>query len=510
LHRIKLDWKAPTVGTVVSFTAYRVEEGSSVAVQVGTVDGGTRTFVDPTELPNGVQFTYFVVAFIDDDGNSATAPLQSGPSNSDTITAVNTPPVAKNDPDNGTYSTNQDTPLNVVTPGVLGNGVLANDTDVDSASLTAVRDVLDVGPSHGTLALNANGSFTYTPNAGFAGTDSFTYKAKDVTPISIANVAATVTITVLDITPPVVTLTIPAPNGLGGFFKTKPVTVGVSATDPSNVISFGCTDNGLPISVGNPSGIGTPAATGTLSVSGEGTHSLICTATDSLGNSGAASGSSNTGTVKIDTVAPDITITAPANATYLLNASVPSSYSCLDPIPGSGLDTCVGPVSSGSNFNTSTVGPKTFTVTATDVAGNQTIQTNNYSVNYAITLTPLKISAQQGSAVPVIWQLKDGPGNIISSLSTLIKMESVFNGAVPPGGCVSSAIGTKETLYSLPNGATGKSSFRFVASSQSFQFNWDTTTTTTVPIQTAKGCYTVLIYLDDQSAAKMTTAVQLK
>ena len=57
-------------------------------------------------------------------------------------------------------------------------GVLANDTDPDGDPLTAV---LVTGPSHGTLTLNANGSFTYTPAANFTGTDSFTYRASDGT-----------------------------------------------------------------------------------------------------------------------------------------------------------------------------------------------------------------------------------------------------------------------------------------------------------------------------------------
>src|SRR5207245_11302442 len=55
-------------------------------------------------------------------------------------------------------------------------GVLANDTDVDSATLTAV---LGTGPGHGSLTLNLDGSFTYTPAANFNGADSFTYKAND-------------------------------------------------------------------------------------------------------------------------------------------------------------------------------------------------------------------------------------------------------------------------------------------------------------------------------------------
>jgi VCBS repeat-containing protein len=68
--------------------------------------------------------------------------------------------------------------------------VLGNDTDVDDDPLTAV---LNGSVSHGVLALSPEGSFSYTPTAGYSGTDTFTYKANDGTDDS--NVA-TVTITV--------------------------------------------------------------------------------------------------------------------------------------------------------------------------------------------------------------------------------------------------------------------------------------------------------------------------
>ena len=98
-----------------------------------------------------------------------------------TINFVNTPPVAAND----SYSTNEDTPLVVSAPGILGN-----DTDVDPQTLTAA---LVSGPSNGSLSLNANGSFTYTPNANFNGVDSFTYRANDGTANSnLATVQITV------------------------------------------------------------------------------------------------------------------------------------------------------------------------------------------------------------------------------------------------------------------------------------------------------------------------------
>jgi len=84
-----------------------------------------------------------------------------------TVSPVNDAPTAGND----SYSTNEDTPLSIAAPGVLGN-----DTDVDSSALTAV---LVTAPAHGTLTLSANGSFVYTPNANWSGSDTFTYQASD-------------------------------------------------------------------------------------------------------------------------------------------------------------------------------------------------------------------------------------------------------------------------------------------------------------------------------------------
>src|SRR2546426_3856129 len=74
-----------------------------------------------------------------------------------TINPVNAAPVAVND----SFATDEDTALTITAPGVLGN-----DTDVDSPVLTAV---VVTGPGHGALALNANGSVSYTPAAEFNG-----------------------------------------------------------------------------------------------------------------------------------------------------------------------------------------------------------------------------------------------------------------------------------------------------------------------------------------------------
>ena len=54
--------------------------------------------------------------------------------------------------------------------------MLANDTDADGDTLTAVKVA---APAHGTLTLNTNGGFTYTPASNYFGADSFTYQAND-------------------------------------------------------------------------------------------------------------------------------------------------------------------------------------------------------------------------------------------------------------------------------------------------------------------------------------------
>jgi VCBS repeat-containing protein len=73
------------------------------------------------------------------------------------------------------YATDEDTVLRI--DG--GRGVLANDRDEDGDRLTVSAARPETMPENGALALNADGSFTYTPKANFYGRDSFSYKAND-------------------------------------------------------------------------------------------------------------------------------------------------------------------------------------------------------------------------------------------------------------------------------------------------------------------------------------------
>jgi hypothetical protein len=95
--------------------------------------------------------------------------------------ADGTPPEATDD----AYAVAEDTVggLTVAAPGVLGN-------DNPSTGLTTT---LVSTTTSGSLALNADGSFTYIPNANFSGADSFSYKASNGT---LASNVATVRLTV--------------------------------------------------------------------------------------------------------------------------------------------------------------------------------------------------------------------------------------------------------------------------------------------------------------------------
>ncbi len=189
-----------------------------------------------------------------------------------TLTVVpNSAPVATND----TYTATANTALTVP----AATGVLANDTDSEGDTLTAL--LVGGGPSNGTLGLGTDGGFTYTPNTGFSGTDAFTYKANDG--LDDSN-NATVTISVSP----------------------------VASNDAYSTVQFDpLVQNGV---LDNDSGIGltaslvTSTANGNLSLSSDGTFTYTptgsFTGTDSFTYQAVSAGvASNTATATITVVA---------------------------------------------------------------------------------------------------------------------------------------------------------------------------------------------------------------
>jgi len=196
-----VSWLAPNGGLdeLQNYLVYRVEGdviNPTTAVRIATVPhlSGQVAYeiTDTEELPSGT-YNYFAQAefLVPTEDGLGTELKYSGMSNVVRFDPlINDAPTATADPSSAapdSYTTEWNTPL-VIDEAA---GVLANDTDIDSPTLTV--EVV-TGPANGTLDLNDDGSFTYTPTAGWYGTDTFLYRTNDVDPTHDST--ATVTIIV--------------------------------------------------------------------------------------------------------------------------------------------------------------------------------------------------------------------------------------------------------------------------------------------------------------------------
>ena len=198
----------------------------SGSVTATDVDGDALTFSKATDPSNGTvvvnadgTYTYtpqpnfngsdsFTIRVDDGKGGTINLPVNI------TVTPVNDIPVGNND----TRTTAEDTPVNGV--------VTATDIDGDALTFTKATN-----PTNGTAVVNADGTYTYTPNANFNGTDSFTIRVSDG---KGGTAIISVNITVTDVND--------NPTGTGDT-KTTPEDVAVagsvSASDPDgNTLTF--------------------------------------------------------------------------------------------------------------------------------------------------------------------------------------------------------------------------------------------------------------------------------
>lgn len=174
-----------------------VAAGSPAGALAGTTTvndaGGTATFSNLSINNAGAGYRLVATAVDLTPAPPNATPVTSGQFSID----VDAPPVVAND----AYSINEDGTLGVDTT----QGVLTNDSDAqtfgtpppDRGALTAAISTV---PANGTVAINANGSFTYTPSHDFNGTDSFIYTARDGRPGN--DRTGTVTITVVPVNDP--------------------------------------------------------------------------------------------------------------------------------------------------------------------------------------------------------------------------------------------------------------------------------------------------------------------
>lgn len=167
---------------------------------------------------------------------------------------------------------------------------------------------------------------------------------------------------------------------------------------------------------------------------------------------------------KIDKKSPVITITAPTAGNYLLNQAVPVNFNCTD--GGSGVATCAGTSANGSALNTALAGARTFTVSATDNAGNSAAPSLvNYTVNFGFQiLFDQTKTHKSGSTIPIKIRLVDANGANVSSPANLVHAVSVIQIASQASPLVDDA-----------GSANPDFDFRYDASLGGYIFNLKTT-----------------------------------
>jgi hypothetical protein len=202
-----------------------------------------------------------------------------------------------------------------------GSVLLGDEPSLTERVVRIVRFRLDAGLATDAAVLTANlvGSLVDSGLVPAGGADAL-----------IAGVLAR-----LDTTPPDVKVTFPAPDGANAWFVHSPVTGSVTADDPGKVTAILCTG----ATVGTITGRGTTSASAPLTVSGDGTQDVSCTATDAVGNAGIGPGSSATATVKIDTTPPVVTCSASPRFLWPPNhklVAVTTTVSVADALSGPG------------------------------------------------------------------------------------------------------------------------------------------------------------------------------
>jgi RHS repeat-associated protein len=152
------------------------------------------------------------------------------------------------------YTTSRDNPLDVPAPGILGN-------DSDTRHSGLLTAVLESGPRHGTVALNPDGSFDYSPDPDFEGADSFAYTAVNLP--GARSLPGRVTLTVGSPEGPPPTIKLLSPEDGSRVGAPQPVAADISPPPGQSIrtwsVGYRNLDQGSPIQLA--SGTGAPPRT---------------------------------------------------------------------------------------------------------------------------------------------------------------------------------------------------------------------------------------------------------
>jgi PKD repeat protein len=244
-------------------------------------------------------------------------------------------------------------------------------------------------------------------------------------------------------------------------------------------------DGGAPIVVVDPSLVLGTAGAGALTV---GRHTLQLVVTDDAGNESAPATAQFDVQPPPDTTPPTIVITTPANGgTYPVGAVVNAAFACTD--ADSGVATCTGTVGSGLPIDTLTIGPKSFTVHATDNAGNTRAVTHTYTVGFVFTgffapvdNLPVVNAGNAGRTIPIKWRLADGQGRPITALSSFVDLRD------SPMACDAAPEDVLEDLLTV----TTASTLHYDARDDQFIYHWRT-------VKGVVGCRLLQLTLSDGS-----------
>jgi hypothetical protein len=314
---------------------------------------------------------------------------------------------------NASYAASENTTLNVASPGVLANV----QSSVQGAPLSAL---LVSGVSHGTLNLNSDGSFTYTPAPEFVGTDTFTYQASNG---SNSSNVATVTLTVSAVAD-APNLTVADATGFEG--AAIPLTISASPSDTDGSESITAVQvSGVPgnavLSAGTNNGAGvwtlTPAQLAGLTITSPvtGSFSVVVTATATAASDGSTASSAATLSVSVKNSLPSGVGVSLSATTINEGDSITLSGTFTDP---ASLDTHTVVIGWGDG-SSDTVNLAAGVFNFGGVTHQYLDNPGGLSGTYPISVTVSDEDGASGSAVTSVTVNNVPPANIQLALSAL-------------------------------------------------------------------------------------------